>query len=153
MAAYIKTVSAMQQQAVGRSREARRDSASCYRRAATGEWQFLADSGFTTVQVRCWPSARWLTFKRATKVRAEGLGLLASTSISAPSVHRARASSGPSPAFKCRQAARALQGHWWKDLRHEPQALRNRESHPLALGHHLRVRRQVVRLGRGWRYR
>ena len=44
----------------------------------------MADSGFTTVQVRCRLTARWLTFNRATKIRAEGLGLLASISISAP---------------------------------------------------------------------
>ena len=44
----------------------------------------MADSGFTTAQVRCWLSARWLTFNRATKMRAEGLGLLASISTSAP---------------------------------------------------------------------
>ena len=51
--------------------------------AALGECPELADSGFTTVQVRCRLSARWLTLNRATKMRAEGLGLLASISISA----------------------------------------------------------------------
>ena len=44
----------------------------------------MAEFGFTTVQVRCRLTARWLTFNRATKMSAEGLGLLASISIPAP---------------------------------------------------------------------
>lgn len=47
--------------------------------ACHGRWK-VADSGFTTVQVRCRLTARWLRFNRATKTRAEGLGLLASIS-------------------------------------------------------------------------
>ena len=53
-------------------------------KAARRERQLMADSGFTTVQVRCRLSARWQTFYRATKMRAERLGMLASISISAP---------------------------------------------------------------------
>ena len=65
-------------------------------RPASPERQLLADSGFTTVQVRCRLSARWLTFNRATEMRAEGLGLFASISISAPGTHR------PCGQFRCR---------------------------------------------------
>lgn len=52
--------------------------------AAGSRYPLLADSGFTKVQVRCRLTARWLTFNRATKMRAEGLRLLASISIWAP---------------------------------------------------------------------
>lgn len=54
------------------------------RQAAGRERLEMAGTGFTTVQVRCRLSARWLTFNRATKMHAEGLELLSSISISAP---------------------------------------------------------------------
>jgi hypothetical protein len=55
-----------------------------FSRPALYQYPLVAESGFTTVQVRCRLTARGLAFNRATKMRAEGLGLLASISIPAP---------------------------------------------------------------------